>query len=169
MFRVFLMLIPCATLLTLSAGCSSSVSKPVRTHVQREQPRDRKAVYAPDRRSAKRYERAAPVEARRFEETRVDRSAPPPSWRESQRADLADQNGRVTMTADTEPPLMRLETPTRQIRPDEFWVAGNWRGETGAYVWESGRIEETRAGQQFAPGGWVKTGQGWEYSPEYWH
>lgn len=169
MFRVFLTLIPCAALLTLSAGCSSSLTKPVRTQVQRERPADREGGYSPNRRAQNRSERAAPVVARRIDETRVDRSAPPPHGRDSISAGVAEQNARVTMTADTEPPLMRLETPSRQIRQDEFWVAGNWRGETGVYVWESGRIEQARDGQQFAPGSWVKTGQGWEYSPEYWH
>lgn len=80
----------------------------------------------------------------------------------------AAQRARVTLVAMEEPPLGRAETPSHEPRDGEFWVAGTWRGETGQFVWQHGRIERERTGELYVPANWVAAPQGWEFTPEYW-
>jgi hypothetical protein len=78
------------------------------------------------------------------------------------------QHARVTLVTAEAPPLTRAEIPSHEPRDGEFWVAGNWRGESGQYVWQSGRIEQDRTGQHFVPANWVPSARGWEFTPEFW-
>jgi len=67
----------------------------------------------------------------------------------------AEQSERVSMVTAETPPLSRIETPAHELGDGEFWVAGLWRGESGTYVWQSGRIERDRTGQLYVPANWA--------------
>jgi len=77
-----------------------------------------------------------------------------------------ERRERVTMAAP--PPLTQVEFPSHQPRDGEFWVPGHWRGDTGQYVWESGRIDQRRASELFHAARWDPTENGWAYTPEHW-
>ena len=80
----------------------------------------------------------------------------------------AEQEGRVTIVTSKPPPPTRVETPSHEPRDGEFWVAGQWRGESGDYLWQDGRIERDRRGQLYVPANWAPSSRGWEYTPEFW-
>ena len=78
------------------------------------------------------------------------------------------QHDRVTVVSADRPPLVKVETPSRKIGEDEFWVGGHWVAAATGFIWKEGRIERDRPGELFAAGGWAASSRGWEYTPEYW-
>lgn len=87
---------------------------------------------------------------------------------ENDSSTAAEQHDRVTIVNSKEPPPTRVETPSHEPRDGEFWVAGIWRGESGDYLWQDGRIEQDRGGQLYVPANWAPSSRGWEYTPEFW-
>jgi hypothetical protein len=155
-------------MLAVSGGCSSSSRGPEPiTESRRETP-----VVAAEA-ETRDQDRGYAINGDRTAETSMNRSdgktvrtATPAT--DTGVAGAAEQHGRVTMVSSQPPPLTRAEIPSHEPRDGEFWVAGQWRGESGQYVWQAGRIERDRPGQLFVPANWVPSPRGWEYSPEYW-
>lgn len=168
-------LLPCGAMLALALGCSSTLSndEPI-TYSGRNEP---SAVGQHEVRSNSSTYSAAPRPSdnrapAREESPRVvsgnanaGASAVPGNH---DSATSAQQQDRVTIVTSKAPPLLQVETPSHEPREGEFWVAGLWRGESGDYVWQAGRIEQERTGQLFVPAHWAPSSRGWEYTPEYW-
>jgi hypothetical protein len=179
-----------AAALTLLSGCSSGHEKPTRVSqsrhhraydANRSESRDdhrydrenRDRDYDRDRRSSDDdfYQPVgAPVA---YSEDRAELGSPAGTEQLGQDADTQSENGetranRVTVISAEEPPLTKLETPSRTIRGDEFWIAGHWIADPNGFTWHDGRIEQDRTGELFVDGGWAASPRGWEYTPEYW-
>lgn len=90
-----------------------------------------------------------------------------PARQDMNMASLSGQRDAVTLSMTTAPPLQPAEFAT-PVQDDEFWVAGNWRGESGSYVWQAGRVERHRAGVLYHPASWGVSSGTWDYTPEYW-
>lgn len=179
-----------AAALTLLSGCSSAHEKPTRV----SQSRHHRASDAnrSESRGDHRYDRESrdrdhdrdrrssnddfyqpvglPVA---YSEDRAELGSPAGTEQLGQDADSKTENAetrndRVTVISAEEPPLTKLETPSRTIRGDEFWVAGHWIVDGRGFIWHDGRIEQDRPGELFVDGGWAASPRGWEYTPEYW-
>lgn len=179
MSRITGALLPCGAMLAITAGCSSSMSRSEHmADSRRDTPSaaERHETRDPDRGNASDFSRtsetAEPRSPMRMDSSTIvsdDRTVRAPVTTSGNDASTVDeQHDRVTMVASKEPPLSRMETPSHEPRNGEFWIAGLWRGESGDYVWQAGRIEQDRTGRLYVPGNWASAPRGWEYTPEYW-
>lgn len=91
-----------------------------------------------------------------------------PANAQNDNSTAAEQRDRVTIVTSKPPPPSRIETPSHEPRDGEFWVAGQWRGESGDYRWQDGHVERDRQGQLYVPANWAPSSRGWEYTPEFW-
>lgn len=120
----------------------------------------------PDQRTAYTAAPSSPMRTVSSGTEAADRASNAPNANRA--ATAAQQAGRVTMVASKPPPLALIETPSRKLNADEFWIAGIWRGESGAYVWQAGRIGQDRPGELYVPARWSLSSRGWEYTPDSW-
>jgi hypothetical protein len=167
-----------AAALSFSGGCSSAHDRPTRMANSRHH----RAMHAqrsesPDYRRQDRTtddDGYRPVEAPVvYAEDRAELTPPAGTEQNGQDANTKTENAetrndRVTVISAEEPPLTLLETPSRTITQDEFWVAGHWIAGPSGFTWQDGRIERDRTGELFVDGGWSASPRGWEYTPEYW-
>lgn len=158
-----MVLVPGTLALTLSAGCASTSSDRDRqVESQRETPivavrNDTRAPANPDPNRAEMASNAEPDTAYADvtpAHARTVAAAPAPQGE--------------PMESSNPPPLTKVEIPAPAPRDGEFWVNGHWRGETGQYVWQTGRVEQYRAGVLYHPANWIPSARGWEYTQEYW-
>lgn len=171
-------LLSSAALLTLSAGCSSAQSSPTRmTHTRHDATvaasRHETRSYVRQNRSDRRDEQRTVHSTAADSQIRSDSSSPANDQQTAPAADpmattAASQNDRVTVVSADQPPLLKIETPSRTISEDEFWVGGHWIVASSGFSWQEGRIESDRPGKLFAPAGWAASPRGWEFTPEYW-
>lgn len=166
-------LLPFAAILAVSAGCSSTNRESRGVADSRQ---DDQAVAT--RHESREFYRANERDGRDVQVAdtstlRTERSLNASRDRSSGSglATAADRQNRVTVTMDASnpPPLMRTETPAHHLADNEFWVPGHWRGESGQYVWQAGRIEHYQPGRLYHPANWEPTRRGWEYTPEFWY
>jgi hypothetical protein len=166
-------------MLALTAGCSSTLSGTDRisdsrrdapNNAQRNETRYPAGAAANERdRTVTTAEPSAPMRADSSMTISDNRSVPTPvATADNDNSTAAEQRDRVTVVTSTPPPLSRVETPSHEPRDGEFWIAGMWRGESGEYVWQAGRIDHDRSGQLYVPANWAASPRGWEYTPEFW-
>lgn len=149
------MLLPSAALLALSVGCSSVHSPGVAASS------DETPSYARhDRTEHHRVRSNGGGQASDLQNARATETEP---------AVAMTQRDRVSAVSVDRPPLLKPEIPSRRIGEGEFWVGGHWNLQSGSFVWETGRIEQYRAGQLFTSAGWAASPRGWEFTPERWH
>jgi len=172
-------LLPCAAMLALSMGCSSSSRGRERASAS---PREAPTLTAQreTRDQGRRYETSgerttAAADPRRSTQGDAewnrgdDRRAPAPARTTGTGVlPAGEQDQGYARVSSPPPPLSPAEIPSHEPRGDEFWIAGHWRGESGRYVWQTGRIERDRAGQLYVPASWTPSEGGWEYTPERW-
>jgi len=171
-------LLSSAALLSLSAGCSSGQSSPPRmTHSRHDSAtvasRHETRSYVRQNRSDRRDERATAHPAAANSQVRSDSGSAADDYQTAPAAaptmaTAASQADRVTVVSADQPPLMKIETPSRAIGEDEFWVAGHWVVASDGFSWHEGHVERNRPGRLYAPAGWAASPRGWEFTPEYW-
>lgn len=78
------------------------------------------------------------------------------------------QREAVTITAPEAPPATRPEMATHSRSNDEFWVNGYWRWDSRTFSWQPGHVERLRQSELYHPATWIKSAQGWDFTPAYW-
>lgn len=174
-FRISGALLPCGAMLALTAGCSSTLSNNEGVSASgRNEPStaDRHEVHKSTdsfNGTPRTAEPRTPIRADSSMTVSDDRTIGTPiATAEDDNSTATEQRDRVTIVTSKPPPPTRMETPLHEPRNGEFWVAGLWRGESGDYVWQAGRIEQDRTGQLYVPANWAASSRGWEYTPEFW-
>lgn len=83
-------------------------------------------------------------------------------------ASRSGQREAVTLRMESAPPLTPPEFAPEDLPSNQFWVPGEWRAESGKYVWHAGHVETRRNGELYHPGNWAVSAGKWEYTPDYW-
>lgn len=179
------------------SGCNESrthvTSRDDARPVERHSSAEPAATYTATERSSERgntVERAPNRQVRESSESRDDRASDRQVTRSPDRKDMRnsgrqdvesyavslddnmaspiEQREAVTLRMDSPPPHSPPEFAPEDLPPNQFWVPGEWRAESGKYVWHAGHVETRRRGELYHPAKWAVSAGKWEYTPDYW-